>query len=109
MPSDAELVMGMDEKDADTPEGKALIREVQAKQKQIEALQAKLAEAKRQLTTTKRALNTKGIGNVAGNVIRDFGISDAGGKNIKQQATEILTDVYQKALDQIDSGAAAAA
>ena len=46
---------------------------------------------------------------MAGNVIRDFGISDAGGKNIRQQATEILTDVYQKALDQIDSGAAAAA
>lgn len=109
MPSDAELVMGMDEKDADTPEGKALIREVQAKQKQIETLREKLAEAKRQLTTTKRALNTKGIGNVAGNVIRDFGISDAGGKNIKQQATAILTDAYQKALDQIDSGAAAAA
>ncbi|MBQ2227718.1 MAG: hypothetical protein II427_01190, partial [Firmicutes bacterium] len=107
-PSDVDLVMGMDEKDADTPEGKALIREVQAKQKQIETLLEKLAEAKRQLTTTKRALNTKGIGNVAGNVIRDFGISDAGGKNIKQQATEILTDVYQKALDQIDSGAAAA-
>ena len=109
MPSDVDLVMGMDEKDATTPEGKALIREVQAKQKQIETLREKLAEAKRQLTTTKRALNTKGIGNVAGNVIRDFGISDAGGKNIRQQATAILTDVYQKALDQIDSGAAAAA
>ena len=108
MPADVDLVMQMDEKDADTPEGKALIREAQAKQKQIEALQKKLAEAKRQLTTTKRTLNTRWIGNVAGNVIRDFGISDAGGKNIKQQATAILTEAYQKALDQIDSGATAA-
>ena len=107
-PSDIDLVMGMDEADADTREGKALIREAKAKEKQIQELKAKLAEAQRQMKTTQRALNTRGIGNVAKGVIRDFGISDAKNNRIQQRATEILTNAYQKALDQIDSGATAA-
>ena len=69
------------------------------------ALRFDAYEAKRQMTQTDRKLNTKGIAGIAQNIMKEMGAGDVKGVKVSKHVTQILTDAYQKALDQNDAGA----
>ena len=83
---------------------KGSLKEFQDISKRLIKTEEALEKARHDMTLTQRKLNTGGIGEVARGVIREFGISDAKNNKIAQRATQIITETYQKALDQIDSG-----
>jgi hypothetical protein len=108
-PSDEELLMNASVEDAANVEQGRELKDYQALGNRIATLEQQLAEAKRQTQLTNRALNTRGIGNVAKTVMKDYGITDARHNGTAKNATLALTDGYQKALDLLDKGASPAA
>ncbi len=60
--------------------------------------------ARRELKTTERRLNTRGIPTFVQDTMRQMGITDANHRNLAKRVTGILTDTYEKALADIESG-----
>ena len=73
--------------------------------KQLKKTEAELAEAQRNLTLTDRKLKTRGIASLAATIMRDQKAGDINKKDVKNRITAVLTEAYQKALDQLDAGA----
>lgn len=73
--------------------------------KQLRKTEADLAEAQRNLKLTDRKLKTRGIASLAATIMQDQKAGDINKKDVKNRITAVLTDAYQKALDQLDAGA----
>lgn len=84
---------------------KQLAKDYRAQAKRLAQTQERLEQAKRELHTTRRAVNPKGIGQVVQQVAKDFEVSDPKQTKLLQRAGQRLAELYQAALDQIDSGA----
>ena len=61
-----------------------------------------MAEARRNLTLTDRKLKTRGIASLAATIMRDQKAGDINKKDVQKRITAVLTEAYQKALDQLD-------
>lgn len=73
--------------------------------KQLKKTEADLAEARRNLTLTDRKLKTRGIASLAATIMQDQKAGDVNHNDVQKQITAVLTEAYQKALDQLDAGA----
>ena len=73
--------------------------------KQLKKTEGELAEARRNLTLSDRKLKTRGIASLAATIMQDQKAGDINKKDVKNRITAVLTDAYQKALDQLDAGA----
>ena len=73
--------------------------------KQLKKTEADLAEARRNLTLTDRKLKTRGIASLAATIMQDQKAGDINKKDVKNRIAAVLTEAYQKALDQLDAGA----
>ena len=73
--------------------------------KQLKKTEADLAEARRNLTLTDRKLKTRGIASLAATIMQDQKAGDVNHNDVQKRITAVLTEAYQKALDQLDAGA----
>ena len=73
--------------------------------KQLKKTETELAEAQRNLTLTDRKLKTRGIATLAATIMQDQKAGDINKKDVKNRIAAVLTEAYQKALDQLDAGA----
>ena len=73
--------------------------------KQLKKTEADLVEARRNLTLTDRKLKTRGIASLAATIMQDQKAGDVNHNDVQKRITSVLTEAYQKALDQLDAGA----